>query len=378
VSPRFRLIDSAEAWREVAPQVRDAAHLAFDLEADGFHRYPEQTALMQLALPDGTLLLVDPLALDDLAVFGAALADPTRTLVLHSGSYDVRALDRDFGFHVQGLLDTAIAAQFCGLRRLGLGNVLRARLDVDLPKPKRLQRFDWSRRPLPEDALEYAASDVLHLLALADDLLTELERLDRLSWLQEECERLSEVRYDAPLPPEKAFMRLKGVRDLDPQARAVLRELFVFREEEALRRRRPPHFVLGNRAMLEIAARPDADPSRMKGLGGLARGGGMERLRSAVRRGREAEPVPWPRSKNRNPWTPEARGRLSALKEWRRKAAEGLDLDPGTIWPAAHLERLALTPDAELASLDEGTPPWVRRWQWQTLGESLEAARRSL
>ena len=76
--------------------------------------------------------------------------------------------------------------------------------------------------------------------------------------------------------------------------------------------------------------------------------------------------------------TPEARQRLSELKEWRRKAAEGLDLDPGTIWPAAHLERLALTPDAELASLDEGTPPWVRRWQWQTLGESLEAARRSL
>ena len=379
MSATVRLVDSEAEWRRVAPRIRDAEHLAFDLEADGFHRYPERTALMQLALPDGTIYLLDPLALEDLSTFGAALADPARTLVLHSGSYDVRALDRDFDFHVRGLLDTALAAQFCGLRRLGLGNVLQERLGIDLPKPKRLQRFDWSRRPLPEDALDYAADDVRHLLPLAHDLLAELERRDRLSWLEEECERLSAVRYESPMPPEEAFMKLKGARDLESAGRAVLRELFLLREQEALRARRPPHFVLGNRAMLELSAQPHTDPAQVRGVGGmLQRGGGQARLRAALRRGREAEPVPWPRARGRNPWTPEARQRLSTLKAWRRSAAEPLDLDPGVVWPAAHLERLALDPAAELAALDQGDPPWVRRWQWLTFGDALDEARQGL
>ena len=170
------LVNTQAAWAAARPRIAAADRLALDLEADGFHRYPEQTALLQLALPDGSVLLLDPLALPDLDALGAALADPAVPIVVHSSSYDVRALDRDFDFHIRGLVDTSIAAQLTGNAQLGLGNVLLEVLGVDLPKPKRLQRFDWSRRPLPDEALDYAAGDVIHLLALADALTAPLRQ----------------------------------------------------------------------------------------------------------------------------------------------------------------------------------------------------------
>ena len=42
------------------------------------------------------------------------------------------------------------------------------------------------------------------------------------------------------------------------------------------------------------------------------------------------------------------------------------------VWPVAHLEQIALHPDRPAEALDKGDPPWVRRWQWNLLGASLE------
>lgn len=370
-----RLVDTEAAWAAVRPRIGAAARLALDLEADGFHRYPERTALLQVALPDGDVLLLDPLALAELDALGAALADPAVPIVIHSSSYDVRALDRDFDFHIAGLFDTSIAAQLAGGVQLGLANVLAEALGVDLPKPKRLQRFDWSHRPLPADALEYAAGDVVHLLELADVLAARLAALGRTAWLDEECRRAEAVRHDPPAPPADAFWRVRGARELTAPARAILRELYVFREAEAQRIGRPPHHVLSNDALLALASEPDARLDRVGGIGGVVRGAARERLRAALERGRNAGPLHWPRRSSDNPWTAPARDRLQALKAWRKAEAERLGLEAGIIWPMAHLEQLALRPQADLATLDDPAAPAVRAWQWTELGASLEAFR---
>ncbi|MEO8083802.1 MAG: HRDC domain-containing protein [Ardenticatenales bacterium] len=371
------LVDTPAAWRAAAECVRAAARIALDLEADGFHRYPERTALLQLALPDGALFLLDPLALPELDALGAALADPAVPIIVHSSSYDVRALDRDFDFHIRGLVDTSIAAQLAGGTQLGLGNVLAEALDIDLPKPKRLQRFDWSRRPLPAEALEYAAGDVAHLFELTDVLTARLVALGRTAWLEEECRRAEAVRHDPPVPPVDAFWRVRGARELTSQARAVLRELFVFREAEAQRIGRPPHHVLSNDALLALANEPDARLDRVGGVGAAVRGAARDRLRAAIERGREAGPLPWPRRTVVNPWTSPSRDRLLALKAWRKGEAERLGLEAGILWPMAHLEQIALHPQADMATLDDADAPAVRRWQWAELGPSLEDLRRS-
>jgi len=347
-----------------------------DLEADGFHRYPEHVSLIQLALPEGPIQLLDPLALEHLEPLGGVLAEPTVEKVFHSADYDLRSLDRDFDFHVNGLYDTAIAARFCGSERTGLANVLGEHLDLQLDKPKRLQRLDWSLRPLDATAIAYAAADVAHLLMLADTLAQRLADLGRTAWVAEECRRLEGVRYTPPAPPEQSFLTVPGARKLTGRGLAVLRELYVFREHEARRIGRPPYRVMSNSALLSLAEDPPPNLKHVRGVGRrtLARAG--RRLEAALRRGVQADPVYLPHRRSGNPWTPEARHRLAALKEWRSGEAERLGLDTGTVWPAAHLKQAALFPGTDSAALDEGKPPWVRQWQWGELGESFARFRR--
>lgn len=376
MSQPFRLVEDPADWPGVVAALRTVRRLALDLEADGYHRYPERLSLCQLGLPDGAVVLVDPLAVPDLHALGEVLANPGVTVVLHSADYDLRMLDRHLGFHVRSLFDTSIAAQMCGLRRLGLANVLGEFLDITLPKSRRLQTLDWSSRPLAADALAYAAGDVTHLLPLADHLAARLAELGRTAWVAEECERLTQVRYVPPDPPEEAFLGTSGARDLKPRELAVLRELYVFRDAEALRAGRPPHHVLSNAAMIALSADPRADLRKVQGLGRWVQGGeGRQRLREALVRGQAADPVQPPKQRGHNPWTAESRARLQLLKGWRSKEAERLGLDPGVVWPALHLDQMALQPRRSSAELDQGDPPWVRAWQWQELGPSLEQFR---
>ncbi len=159
------------------------SRVAVDLESNGFYRYPERVCLVQLAVGP-SVYLIDPLALEDPSPLGELLADAAVEKVFHSADYDIRSLDRDWGFPVRGLFDTSIAAAFVGAERLGLAAVLKEYLDVEVNKSKRLQRADWTRRPISDELLRYAAEDVRHLARLRTLLYDRLDSLGRTEWVR--------------------------------------------------------------------------------------------------------------------------------------------------------------------------------------------------
>src|SRR6185436_13145372 len=91
---------------------------------------------------------------------------------------------------------------------------------------KKFQRADWSGRPLSQPMLEYAATDTRHLPELRDLLRRHLEAAGRLSWVEEECELLTGVRWPEPEAPELEALQVKGARALSPRGLAVFRELY--------------------------------------------------------------------------------------------------------------------------------------------------------
>ncbi len=346
--------------------------VAVDLESNGFHRYPERVCLVQIAVGDDAYF-VDPLSVEDVSPLGRLLADASLEKVFHSADYDVRSLDRDWGFRVRGLFDTSIAAAFTGSERLGLGSILKEHLDVDIPKSKKLQRADWTLRPLSDEMLRYAAADVLHLARLREVLHGKLRKLGRTGWVEEETERLAAVRHSEP-DPEWGFLSIKGSRDLDGRGLAVLRSLHDFREKEARRRDRPPFKILSDAVLVAIASEPSSDLSRVKGIGPYGYRRNSSGLRGAIREGLRATPVTRPRPR------PSGKPRLSRadreaaakrlrlLKQWRLEHANRLKLDPGLLWPASSLERLSIEP---AGFDDEAESDDVRRWQLRELGQSL-------
>jgi ribonuclease D len=346
--------------------------VAADLESNGFFRYPERICLVQLATGDA-VHVIDPLSIDDPAPLGKLLADPSVAKIFHSADYDIRSLDRDWGFHIRGLFDTSIAAAFVGSEKLGLAAILKEYLDVDVNKDKKLQRADWSRRPLTDEMLRYAAQDVAHLARLKGVLDGKLARLGRTEWVREETDRLARVRHTPP-DEEWGFLSVKGSRDLDGRGLAVLKSLHSFRENEALMLDRPPFKVLSDAVLASLAADPHADISKVKGIGRYGRGPAVSKVRRAIKEGLGSPPVRRPRQRRAEGerLSPKerarARDRLRLLKGWRSDQAAKLGLDPPLIWPAASLGRLAAKPDSLPSELECED---VRRWQRREFGDSL-------
>ena len=210
----IRLITQQDDLADLVRELREVRRYALDTE---FHRertYWASPALVQIAWEhpgEGavSIALVDPLALD-IAPLGEVLAGPA-TMVAHAAEQDLEILERACGRGPSRLFDTQVAAGFSGHSSPSLSSLLHSFLGFDLPKGDRLT--DWRVRPLTASQVDYAASDVDHLLALADALTGDLDSRDRLGWAQEECEALR-ARPHGPGDPRKAWWKLRDARTL--------------------------------------------------------------------------------------------------------------------------------------------------------------------
>ena len=139
------LIESQTDLEALFARLRSAPLLAVDTEAASFHRFIDRVYLLQISSRNETAV-VDPLAVESLAPLSLVLADPEVEIVFHDADYDLRLLDREYGFRATGVFDTRIAAQLLNEPGVGLAALLEKYMGVRLDK--RFQRADWSARPL--------------------------------------------------------------------------------------------------------------------------------------------------------------------------------------------------------------------------------------
>ena len=373
MTDEYELIDDEAEFRRAVKAISRRRRIGLDLESNGFFRYPERVCLIQISTSHD-VFVIDPLAIGDVNPLGDVLAKTRVETILHAGSHDVLSLDRDWDIRIGNLFDTNIAAAFVGMSRLGLGSVLEEALGVDIPKEKRIQRSDWSNRPLGRKALDYAANDVRYLHELRDTLGKRLKELGREGWVKEECQRLAKTRHEPP-DPEMSVFNVKGWRNLDDKGLAILKSLVDYREDHAVRLGRPHFRVIPDMALVALAEKPDAKLRNVRGLGNFARGGLADGIRSAIAEGKSAKPPRRP-AQPRPPRIPrgEREGisrRLSKLKQWRISHGKRLSLDPALLWPMKSLQRIARSPNDLETEL---RAPEVRQWQHKEFGKSLRTA----
>jgi ribonuclease D len=362
---------------EVAALARDLCGqpvLAVDLEADSQHRYRERVCLLQLSVPDRTVL-IDPLPGPDLAPLAELFADPAVRKIFHAADYDLRCLHRDFGLEVRGLFDTMVSAQLLGEEQVGLADLLAKHFGVTLDK--RFQRADWAIRPLPAGMIDYAAEDTRYLHRLMTLFEARLVELGRREWAAEEFALLETVRFAASEGP--LSLRVKGGGVLSRRQLGILEELLQWREREAERRDRPLFQVVGTSVLLALAQAGPANAEELQAVDGLA-SRLAERysrdLLAAIARGRalpEAGLPVWPRPL-RSERDPAVDARLAALKAWRREKAAALGIEAGVLINNALLEALARDRPQLAAALAD--VPGLKNWQRRELGEELLAVLR--
>ena len=379
-------IRTPEALAEAIAELSREPLVAADTEAASFHRYRDRIFLIQLSSPSRTAI-IDPLAVEDLSPVGRLLADTNVEKIFHDADYDLRTLDRDYGFHARRLFDTRIAAQLAGEPAIGLAALLEKYAGVKLAKEH--QKADWSRRPLPPAMLDYAAADTAHLPALREQLRAKLTALGRLAWAEEEFTHLEELRWtgggagraggasDGGAPD--AFLRVKGAKALAPRQLAALRELYRWREALGAELDRATFRSIGNDALLAVARALPRTTPELSGIAALppslaTRHGTA--LLDGVRRGLALPESELPRVERppRQARDPAVEARVERLKAARNRAAAELEVDPGVLCGRSTLEAVARAQPppndrAGLARIGE-----LRRWQIEAFGDALLAA----
>jgi ribonuclease D len=233
--------------KTVISAIRASPWAAVDTEADSLHAYPEKLCLLQFSVATGHFL-VDSLAGLDLTELLNELR--RHELIFHGADYDLRMLRKTFEFVPGAIFDTMTAARLLGYKQFGLGHLVERHLGVILEKGP--QKMNWARRPLTARMEEYARNDTRYLKELSDILRGELEKKGRLRWQTETCEQLIKDCADIPSPNRDQW-RMKGSDRLNPRGLAVLRELWKWRESEAIISNKPPFFVLNHDLVLRLA-----------------------------------------------------------------------------------------------------------------------------
>jgi len=332
------VIDTEQGLAAFLPVLRAATWVALDTEADSLHAYPEKVCLLQISTVSGDRL-IDPLARVNLDPLLEALSG--HELIMHGADYDLRLLRKHHEFVPGAIFDTMLAARLLGVRQFGLSHLVEHYLAVKLEKGA--QKANWAMRPLTPRMEAYARNDTRYLKPLSDRLKSELDARGRLAWQQESCARLIADSTRQHPADTDAVWRVKGSHLLGRPALAVLRELWRWREAEAIAANKPPFFVMSHQALVDIAAAAAAsqpvEPFLPRHFSDRRRGG----LAKAVAHGLALSPDRHPkvlRNISRRPSEGEKR-RFVELQKYRDAHAAELGIDPTLIASRGMLSDLA-------------------------------------
>jgi len=301
----------------------------------------------------------------DLTPFFALMADEKVLKVFHAARQDIEIIFHQAKTIPHPIFDTQVAAMVLGYGDSIAYDQLVERITGH--RPDKTHRFtDWSRRPLSEEQVHYAVSDVTHLRDVYAALDADLKKRGRSDWVAEEMEVLTSPKtYD--FHPERAWERLK-TRVRKPKELAVLMEIAAWREQEAQSRDVPRSRVMKDDAVGDIATHAPTSIERLAGLRSLPKG--FERSKwgadilAAVQRGLA-------RDLSKLPKIEKPRGNsngtaiVELLKVMLRMTSERHAVATKVIATVDDLEQIAADDNADVAAL--------HGWRRELFGEAALA-----
>ena len=199
--------DNIHLYHDDLPQDLDLGNsIAIDTETMGLNPHRDRLCLVQISNGDGHAHLVKighpQKPSPNLA---ALIADKNVEKLFHFARFDLAALEHSIGPVGGNVYCTKIASKLIRTYtdRHGLSELCREILAVDLSKQQ--QSSDWGAADLKPEQLKYAASDVLYLHQLRDELNNRLTREGRMA-TAESCFAFIKTR---------ATMDLNGFENLD-------------------------------------------------------------------------------------------------------------------------------------------------------------------
>lgn len=159
--------------------------VAIDCETMGLNPHRDRLCLVQMSSGDGNAHLVQiAKGQSEAPNLVKMLTDPSVLKLFHFGRFDIAVLDHTFGALTAPVYCTKIASKMVRTftDRHGLKNLCQELVDVDISKQQ--QSSDWGADNLNDAQKTYAASDVLYLHRIKEELDRRLAREGRTELAQ--------------------------------------------------------------------------------------------------------------------------------------------------------------------------------------------------
>ena len=354
----FELIDNQESLINCCNNLeKDEQPYAIDAERASGFKYSQRAYLLQISSATSDIYLIDPTSIKDLTPLRQLLNN--KSWILHAATQDLPCLF-ELELTPGEIFDTELAARLLSLPHVGLGGLLEDELQITLDKEH--SAADWSKRPLPQDWLVYAALDVEFLHQLRKSLKQKLIDNNKLNLAQQEFKALCS--WQSPGLRNDPWRRTSGMHELrGGQDSAIVRQIWLKRDEIAQQRDIAAGRVLNDAGIVEIAAKKPKTVQELKDLASIkyrpAKNDAeiwFEQLQIALQLGPDQWPVKqkgaesYPAPKSWLEKRPEAYHRLQFVKAQLHKLSEEL------LIPVEHL----------------CSPDLVKKWCWDKPTDQLE------
>jgi ribonuclease D len=364
---------------------------AVDAERASGFRYSGRAYLIQIRRDGAGTVLIDPVGHG---------SDPQTALrpiaevlagdewILHAADQDLPCL-AEVGMSPPALYDSELAGRLAGFDRVNLATMAQRLLGLGLAKGH--GAADWSRRPLPETWLNYAALDVEVLIALREKIAEVLDQQGKTDWAAQEFDHLRT--FVAPPSRRDQWRRTSGIHKVrNHRGLAAVRELWTARDRIAQHRDTAPGRILPDKAIIDAAV---SDPTSIDELVRLPVFSGRRQRHiaetwfAALRAARENPEPPETGEPQNNPppasrWIkrrPEAAARLEAARAALAELSEHVCVPTENLIAPELVRRLCWDWDlqqtpATTAAVDEelcdaGARPWQRELVVAVLAAAL-------
>lgn len=385
----WHLVQNAEELSMAIETLRTfQGSFGIDAERASGFKYSQRAYLIQVCRAESDIFLIDPAAIsprvdtENFAELAALLGEDA--WILHAATQDLACL-AELGLRPSSIIDTELGSRIAGIPRVGLSSVVEHFLGFSLAKEH--SAVDWSTRPLQNSWLEYAALDVDVLHDLAEALMNDLAKQNKLHFAQEEFQHL--LKFKPKGEKEDKWRGVSGLHEVkDQRGLAIARSLWQARETLAIKLDVAPGRLIPDSSISHIAKKQTASRPELandKAFTGRASRSYLDTWWEAIEIGRNTRDLPVLRLPatgipNHRVWPakfPQAANRLLLCKAVVSKTAEEINIPQENILTPDYLRQLCweeLQNISDALVSDKLRSFGARQWQADLLSSQLAEA----
>ena len=359
----IQYIDTPGQLATLCEQIKKEPWLALDTEFLREKTYYPKFCLLQIATPEW-VACIDPIALPQLESLFEAIYNPAIVKVFHSCRQDLEIFFQWTGKLPSPIFDTQVAAPLLGFQdNPGYAMLVSSLLSVNLNKAH--TRADWSKRPLTEAELEYAADDVIYLCQIYQIMVQKLTALGRIDWLKNDFAELTNPAL-YKVDPETAWFKIKGKNKLTGKQLSIIQTLAQWREKIAQAEDRPKSWLLRDELLFDLAKlQPETvqELANVRGINERSVNRYGKELCQLITAAKNRPPIPLHEKDRSAKKSQQEEAILDILTALVRVRAEENALNPTILASRKDLEELLSNGDDEC--------PLLHGWRYTMAGKEL-------